>query len=125
MNSKQNGFSLVEVLIATMVLTFGLLAMAASSGYVSAQLRSALYDTQRTHAKEQIVEELRASTYSGLATNSAGRTVGQFTMTWAVSQPTGISKLITLRTSGPGYRGSSKLGRTTVVDTMAFLVISP
>ena len=121
---QRDGFSLVEVIIATMVLSVGLLAMAASTGYVATHLKSTGYTTQRTQAKERIVEELRATTYTNLATNTTARAVGRFSMTWNVST-SGLAKRVQLYTSGPAYRGNSKGQRTTVVDTMTFVVLSP
>jgi prepilin-type N-terminal cleavage/methylation domain-containing protein len=122
--SIQNGFSLVEIMIATMVLTVGLLAMAASTAYVSAQLKSNTYTTQRTQAKERIVEELRATTYANVTNAGTARTVGRFTMTWNVST-SGLAKRVNLITSGPAYRGNTRGQRTTVVDTMSFSIVSP
>ena len=122
--SRQDGFSLVEILIATMVLTVGLLAMAASTAYVATHLKSTTYTTQRTQAKERIVEELRATTYANVATSSTARTVGRFSMTWNVST-SGLAKRVNLFTSGPAYRGGTRGQRTTVVDTMSFSIVSP
>jgi prepilin-type N-terminal cleavage/methylation domain-containing protein len=124
LHTRQDGFSLVEVLIATMVLTVGLLAMAASTAYVATHLKSTTYTTQRTQAKERIVEELRATTYANVATTTTARTVGRFSMTWNVSTA-GLAKRVNLYTSGPAYRGGSKGQRTTVVDTMSFSILSP
>ena len=122
--SGQAGFSLVEVMIATMILTIGLLAMAASNAYVAAHLKSSTYATQRTQAKERLVEELRATTYSTIATNNTARTVGRYSMTWSVAT-NGLAKTVTLYTSGPAYRGGTRGQRTTVVDTMSFDILSP
>jgi Tfp pilus assembly protein PilV len=52
-NNNPGGFSLVEVVVAILVLSFGLLAMAASTGYVATQLRSTTWDTQRNLARQQ------------------------------------------------------------------------
>lgn len=120
---NQNGFSLVEIMIATMILTIGLLAMAASTGYVSKQLRSSIFDTQRMHAKEQIIEQLRASRYSTLSTSATATSVGRYSMTWAVSTATNY-KLVRLFTSGPGYVGG-RASQKTIVDTMQVIIVSP
>lgn len=118
---NQNGFSLVEIMIATMILTFGLLAMAASTGYVSKQLHGSIFDTQRTHAKEQIIEQLRGSTYANVSSSS--QTVGRFSMSWQVTSGTNI-KAVRLITSGPGFVGG-RAAQTTIVDTMTFYLVSP
>jgi prepilin-type N-terminal cleavage/methylation domain-containing protein len=123
---NQNGFSLVEIMIASLILTVGMMAMAGSTGYVSNQLRSVRFDTKRTVAKQQMVEQLRGTTYSSVATRSTGLTSGQFTFTWVVSTPTNNTKRVALITSGPAYRNNgSRSIRTTVVDTMSFDLLSP
>ena len=119
---RANGFTLVEIMIATMILTVGLLAMAASTGYISTNLRSSKFDTQRQHEKEMVIEKLRGSVYNTLAAGS--QTVDKFSFTWTVSAPNINSTRVQLITSGPGVR----LGRgskTTVVDTLYFDIMSP
>jgi prepilin-type N-terminal cleavage/methylation domain-containing protein len=123
-NARQNGFSLVEILIATMVLTVGLLAMASSTAYVSAQLKSTSYETQRTQAKERIVEQLRATPYTSVTTRTTALSVGRYSMTWNVTTNS-LNKTVALYTSGPAYRGRSRGARVTVVDTMVFSIVSP
>jgi len=121
---QQNGFSLVEIMIATMVLSVGLLAMASSTAYVSAQLKSTSYETQRTQAKERMVEQLRATPYASISTQTTAQTVGRYSMTWNVTTNS-LHKSVALYTSGPAYRGKSKGARTTVVDTMTFDIVAP
>lgn len=121
--AAQNGFSLVEIMIATMILTFGLLAMAASTGYVSKELHGSIFDTQRTHAKEQIVEQLRGTTYASVTSNTSGTAVGRFTMKWNVSV-SGNVKGVQLITAGPGYVGG-RAAQKTITDTMTFYLVSP
>ena len=122
--SGQNGFSLVEILIATMVMTFGLLAMASSTAYVSAQLKSTTYETQRTQAKERIVEQLRATPWVNISTRTSALSVDRYSVTWNVTTNS-LTKTVSLFTSGPAYRGKSKGMRTTVIDTMVFDIVSP
>lgn len=124
LKSRQGGFSLVEVIVATVILTFGLLAMAASTGYVAAQLNASKYDTERTQAKSRMIEELRGTTYSNVVTNTTDRAVGRYIMRWNVTN-LDLSKRVQLITSGPAYRGGSGRMRTTVVDTMNFEILTP
>jgi prepilin-type N-terminal cleavage/methylation domain-containing protein len=121
---KQNGFSLVEILVATVIITFGLLGMAASTGYISAQLRSVTFDVQRRAARQQAVEVLRSTTWNSIANNTTGLTFGNYTVTWGVSFPSGNDKRVALYTSGPSYR-AGRGARTTVVDTMSVDLAKP
>lgn len=124
---EKNGFSLVEVMVATMVITVGLLAMAASTGYVSAQLRSTTFDTRRTAATQQVVERLRASTYTSLPTAASplSTTIGDYTLT-AVADTFVMSNVAQVRviTAGPAYRQG--MGSVTqVTDTIVFIIPRP
>jgi prepilin-type N-terminal cleavage/methylation domain-containing protein len=121
---KQNGFSLVEIMVATVIITFGLLGMAASTGYISAQLRSVTFDVQRRAARQQAVEYLRSNVWTSIATNGTGLTYGNYTVTWAVTLPTQSDKRVALYTSGPAYR-ARRGARTTVVDTMSVDIAMP
>ena len=123
-HSRQDGFSIVEILVATMILTFGLLAMAASNAYVATHLKSTTYTTQRTQAKERMVEQLRAMPYANVTTTSTAQSVGRYSMTWNVTTAN-TAKRVALITSGPGYLGRSNGARVTVVDTMNFVILSP
>lgn len=127
MNDAQNnrgGFSLVEVVVAIMVLSFGLLAMAASTGYVASQLRSTSFDTQRNLARQQIIEQLRSTIFTNLATNTTGQTVGRYTVRWNVTTVNSSQRTVQIITVGPAYRANQG-ARTTVTDTSSIMILSP
>ena len=122
-SSAQGGFSLVEIIAAMMILSFGLLAMAASTGYVSAQLRSTAFDSQRNFARQQVVEQLRGTYFDQIATNTAGITVGRFTIRWVVSAPVNATRRVSVITTGPAYKGSGG-SRVEVTDTAMVEIMS-
>lgn len=127
MNVAQNnngGFSLVEVIIAMMVLSFGLLAMAASTGYVATQLRSTTFDTQRTLARQQVVEQLRSTVFTSIASNTTGQTVGRYTVRWNVTNLNVAQRRVQIITQGPAYR-TGRGSRVTVSDTATITITSP
>lgn len=124
-NDKQGGFSLVEVVVAMLVLSFGLLAMAASTGYVATQLRSTTWDTQRTLARQQVIEQLKSTVFANVTTNTTGVTIGSYTIRWNVTNVSGAQRSVQLITSGPAYRASSRATRVTVVDTSTVTIASP
>ena len=123
--SARGGFSLVEIIAAIMILSCGLLAMAASTTYVSAQLRSTSFDTQRTLARQQVMEQLRGTFFANVATNSTGQTVGRYTVFWVVSEPATNVKSVSVITRGPAYRSQRTGARTTVTDTAVFEITAP
>lgn len=123
---NREGFSLVEVIVAMVILTFGMLAMAASTGYISGQMRSAAFDTKRNIARQQVIEQLRGTFFASIATNSTGLSVGPYTVTWSVTSSTAATKDLNIITSGPAYgRSSSKATMATAVDTARVVITSP
>jgi Tfp pilus assembly protein PilV len=122
--TRRGGFSMVEVVIAIMVLSFGLLAMAASTGYVAAQLRSSVFDTQRNLARQRTVELLRSTVFQNVTTNTAGQTVGRYTVRWNVTNVSAMQRNVQIITVGPAYR-AGRGSRATVTDTSTITIVSP
>jgi len=122
----RDGFSLVEVIVAIVVLSFGLLAMAASTGYVYNQLRSTAFDTQRNLARQAAVEQVRGMFWDSVTTTVRTTTRGRYTVAFAAvaASSTNTVKTVRIVTTGPGYR-SGKAVRHTVVDTARIQVIKP
>lgn len=121
---NREGFSLVEIIVAIMILSFGLLAMAASTGYVSAQLRSSGFDTKRNLARQQVVEQLRGTFFAAITTNSTGLTFTPYTVTWVVTSPTTAVKQVSIITRGPAYRARQG-SQVTITDTALIEIMSP
>ena len=126
MKANANGFTLVEIIVATMVLAVGMLAMAASTGYISAEIRNSTWNTQRTMAREEVIERLRATPFDNVATNATAVAIGRYNMTWTVSSVAGSQHLkqVIVIASGPAYR-LGRGARTTVVDSVAVTLARP
>ena len=122
--NNKGGFSLVEVVIAIVVLSFGLLAMAASTGYVASQLRSSSFDTQRNLARQQVIGQLRSTVFANLATSTQGTTIGRYTVRWNVNTVNVAQRRVQIITAGPAYRARQG-SRTTVTDTATIMILSP
>ena len=124
-NNNPGGFSLVEVVVAILVLSFGLLAMAASTGYVATQLRSTTWDTQRNMARQQVIERLKATIFANVTTNTTGQAVGPYTVRWNVTNVSSAQRSVEIITTGPAYRQSNRRTMTTIVDTARITIASP
>ncbi len=124
MKANANGFTLVEVMVATVVLAVGMLAMAASTGYISSEIRNSSWNTQRALAREQVVEQLRATPFDNIVTNSSGAVVGRYSMTWVVASVNTNLKTVRVISSGPAYRVGQG-AKSTVVDTVTVQVSRP
>ena len=104
-NAPRGGFSLVEMTVAMLVLTAGLLAMASASGYVTTQIQVADLRTERMAAVQSAVEELRATPFADIddrAQNEA-LAVGAFQIWWEVERPAINLAQLTIHSSGPGF----------------------
>ena len=73
--------TLVEVLVALVVLAFGLLAMAAMTGAVATQARMAGSVTGQTAAGQQVLEQMHSEDFSTLSGGSRQVTVSSYTYT--------------------------------------------
>jgi prepilin-type N-terminal cleavage/methylation domain-containing protein len=98
--SSRGGFSLVEVVVAMLVLTVGLLALAAGTGWVIRSVEVARIETARSAALQSGIEQVRGTPFDDLAAGSA--TVGNYQVTWREVEATNRSRLFEFAVVGPG-----------------------
>ena len=122
-SGKQNGFTLVEIIVAMMVLSVGMLAMAASTGYVSSEIRNANWNTQRTMARARAAEQIQALPFDSVNTASTQTvgTFGSFTVTYRGTSTNNNLKTVLVIASGPAYR-LGKGTRVTITDTVSIQI---
>lgn len=123
--SARGGFSLIEVIVALIVLTMGVLGMAATTGYVVRQTTAADMRTNRTAAVQTALERLRATPWNSLGSGSDA--VGHFDVAWS-SVDDGVTKEVTLVTTGPGMTTVDGVGprfSDQVADTFVYRIIRP
>ena len=126
MNDRK-GFSMVEVIIAIVVLAVGVLGFAGTTAYIVRQVTLADVMTERATALQTTIERIQAVDFDSVATGSDS--VGMFAVTWSSASETSQSKLVTILTEGPGLHTSGgsafpMLGPN-VVDTFQYRVIKP
>jgi prepilin-type N-terminal cleavage/methylation domain-containing protein len=124
-STKANGFSLVEVVVAMVVLTVGMLAMAASTGYVSTEIRNSSFNTQRAFARSQAIEQLRSIPFDSVGPRSTPLAFGRYNMTWTSTNTNSNLKTVQVIASGPGYIRARQGTRQTVVDTAVVNIVRP
>lgn len=121
----RGGFSLIEVIVALIVLTMGVLGMAATTGFVVRQTTAADMRTNRTAALQTVLERLRATPWTSIGPGSDA--VGHFDVTWS-SVSDGITKEVTVVTVGPGIttvEGAGPRFSDQVADTFVYRIIRP
>lgn len=79
----ERGVSLVELMVAVMILTVALLGLAGAGGVAARQLYTGRTDMARWAAMQQQIEILRTQGYDSVATSSA--VVQGYPMSWTVS----------------------------------------
>lgn len=115
--TARQGFSLIEVIIAMLILSVAVLAMGASTGYVFAQVRGAELRTERTMAVRQVAERLRAVAWTDLATECAGIEFqqGHYTVTCSFDTGSANPARLQLTSEGPDLGGGGAI-RTDLIQ---------
>ena len=103
------GFSLVELMVALVIMSVCMLALAATTGYLITQVQVSNLLSERATAVQQVVEELRATPFDNIASRAkaSAETVGDFDVWWQVSAPGANLRRVRVYTEGPGYNAGS------------------
>jgi prepilin-type N-terminal cleavage/methylation domain-containing protein len=121
---KESGFTLVEVIVAIVILAVGLLGMAGTTAVVLRQLTAADLSTQRAMALQTTLEKLRATPFDSVQAGSDS--VGVFQVNWTVADEFEW-KDVEIVTAGPGlgYSSGYQVLSPSVADTFTHRLIRP
>lgn len=119
----RDGFTLVEVVIALVILAVGLLALASTSIFSTTQIRVADLKTEESLAVQQVAERLQALPFDSVKTvaKGSGQTVGAYQLWWSVSNTGTNLRDVRIYTQGLGYK-NGKGWSPTVQDTFAIQI---
>jgi len=116
------GFTIIEVIIAMLILTVGLLGLAGATGYMIRTVTLGDLMTERSFAFQSTIDRLQSLPYDSVTTGAD--TVGVFAVTWSAADDGPQSKTLTLVTVGPGIvRGSPMIQSPSVADTFLFRIL--
>ncbi|HEX7089571.1 MAG TPA: prepilin-type N-terminal cleavage/methylation domain-containing protein [Longimicrobiales bacterium] len=124
---SEGGFSIVELMVALVILTVGLLSLAATTGYVSTQVRTGDLRTERAAALQQVIENLRATPFANLASVAEAQaiTVGDFRFWWTVNRTGSYLAEVEIYSRAvrplPGASGHGAVAP----DTFSFSIVMP
>jgi len=119
---KRAGFSLIEVVLAMMILTVGVLGLAGTTGYMVGQVTLSDLMTERSAAFQTVVDRLQAAPYGSLPSGSDS--VGVFAVDWTSVNSGSQNMLVTIVTTGPGLKSDAPLGvAPQVADTFQFRLL--
>jgi Tfp pilus assembly protein PilV len=122
MRARRGGYTIVETLVAIIVLSVGVLALASSVGGVTRMMSSGQRKTRASTIAVSILDSLRNKAYSnnpkcaGLVSGTGSGTLygNNYTTAWTVTGA-GTSRQITIRV---GYRVATRLQGDTLVSTI-------
>lgn len=120
--SGRGGFSLIEVIIAIVILTVGVLGLAGTTAYIVRNITYADLMTERAAAFQTIVDRIQSLPFDDVG--SGNDSVGIFAVTWTSTLDGPQNKIVEIITVGPGVtRESAPANNPQVVDTFSFRVL--
>lgn len=126
MRSDTSGFTMVEVIVALVILAVGILGLAGTTALVVRQVNTSKIATERGAALQSAIEEIRAYGFEDVPTTGSD-SFGRYTVDWtAVS--VGRTKIVEVVMTGPGlqsYSGNLSSLSGSVTDTFTYKLIRP
>lgn len=123
----RRGFSMVEVVVAIVVLAVGVLGLGGTTAYIIRQITLADVMTERAAALSSVIERVQAMDYDSVA--SGNDSIGVFTVRWTSASESSQTKLVTIITMGPGLATSAAnsfpILANNVPDTFVYRVLKP
>jgi prepilin-type N-terminal cleavage/methylation domain-containing protein len=124
---NRSGLTLVELLVAMVILTVGILGMAAGTGWMIRSVDLTRIDTGRAAATQAGIETVKSAPFAGVGTGSVQE--GDFTVSWSVLDEAPNWKLMRFVVVGPGRASGTSGARaaisTAVADTIEYRVNRP
>lgn len=118
---SQSGFTVIEVVVSTVILTFGILALAGATGQIVRQLTLADLQAERTVAFQTVVDRVQSLPFDDVLPGTL--THGVYDVSWTVVNEGGGAKLVTITTVGPGVAAGSTTGDPRRSETFTFRVL--
>ncbi len=121
----RSGFSIIELLVALLILSVGILAMGGSTGYIMSQIRLSQVRTERMTAVREAAEIIRGTEWNGISGLCADSTfhMNDFDVSCSVTSAAGNLLRVQLVSSGPGYQAGRFL--PDVEETVAIAIAQP
>ena len=122
----RNGFSIIELIVAVVVLAVGVLGFAGTTTYLNRQATVSELRAERARATANVLERLRTLPFDSI--RPGADSVGQYQFTWTV-QDYFSAKVATVIVQGPGHAparaGSLPMIIHNLTDTVTYRVPRP
>lgn len=124
---NRSGLTLIEVLVATVVLSVGVLGMAAGTGWMIRSAGLTRIETNRAVTLQDGIETVRNISFASIASGSM--TEGSYNVSWSVLSQSPNWKLVRFILVGPGRvpgsAGPNAAISPTVADTLEYRINRP
>jgi prepilin-type N-terminal cleavage/methylation domain-containing protein len=124
---SHRGFSLIEVIVSMLILTVGLLGLAAGTGWILRNVEGARVDTARATAVQSSIERVRSVPFVELEEPGSASIPGGYTASWSLLSTTTRSAQMQIVVVGPGRvpggEGGMPQFSNNVADTVLYRVI--
>lgn len=125
--SRTSGFSMIEVIIAVVILAVGILGLGGATAYIVRQVTLADIMTERAAALQSVVERIQSMDFDTV--DAGSDSVGMFAVNWSLASGTSETKLLQIVTVGPGVHtpagSQAPMLARNVADTFQYRVIRP
>ena len=117
----RGGFTIIEVIVAMMILVVGVLGLAGATGQIIRQITFADLESERAVAFQTVINRMQSLPYANVVDGTA--TIGVFDVSWAVANSGSQSKIVTITTVGPGVSLTSTANDPVRSETFEFRVL--
>jgi prepilin-type N-terminal cleavage/methylation domain-containing protein len=116
------GFSIVEVIIAIVILTIGVLGLAGATAHIVRQVTLSDLMTERSVAFQTIVDRIQSLPYASVV--DGDDSIGVFHVRWTVTPDGPQTSTVRIYTLGPGLGSGTPPGNNPqVLDSFDFKVL--
>jgi Tfp pilus assembly protein PilV len=113
---------MVEVVIAMLILTIGVLGLASTTGHIVRQINLGDLMTERSVAFQTVIDRLQSLPYDSVGSGSDS--VGIFYLRWQSTPDGAQSKMVRIWTQGPGIStGAFPINNPQKVDSFDFRIL--
>ena len=122
------GFSIIELVMALIVLAFGVVGLATTTLFITRQLTLAEVTTARANAARSVMERIHATPYDLIGPGADS--IGSMAVSWRVTALTPQVTTLGIVILGPGLAPmsgsqSSPMLSSAVADTLIYQVLNP
>ena len=128
LQASRRGFSFVELIMALLLLSVGVMGFATTTFFTSRQLTLAEVTTARVTAIQSVMERIRTTPYDSICEGTD--TMGAIVVSWSETAHMAQTKAVRIVTMGPGLVPMSEgqgtpMMSSTVADTVVYRMLRP